>query len=839
MVEKKLRFWYEKDEKKRKRTPKVSPKVVTPKVVIKGKVAKQESQKRLVDYSFECYTNIVDVCIAEPTKKKSPPKLVDEPMVSTIDLIQEGVDLMKMTLDDFVKQSEAAKAVKDTEKEAKTFSKNVEAEGVKETLVEGTPKKKKDSDKEDSTYIPTPRKRKANPSGVVPRSVRKGSSAAPEIETTTIPEDQSVKAPEVEKAQGIPEVEKAQSAEVEKKKALESPIFERVEKNDEVPKNVEKVVEDVEVEYMGERQSTPPINPIIHIHEDAEEQPKKDTTSSSSHGFPRVQGEYPDDLPKGDYDMFNDGKINVLTKKVILLEKAKAKAEVEREELKEKLKAVKSENAELKKAANNHAEIIDQLTDDLEEQNKVIDRITAEFDEVNEKFELMNKTNKTLHQMIGELHETSSNESKVLRQEIETLRADKVVKDEQLNMLYTVIEHKLGFNVQVVFDELEIQRVEERRVEREKQLAEEAKQKKKRLVIDKEEILGSLSQPDQSEAEGTIDSNPLAVRAVGDVIGVTPEEIRLDRRKIIEKPHEEEEKKKKDAELEQLFDDIDNYDPNDDNDDDDDQGATRLLVVKPSVQQTLDDFLNDELNEQQEDQQHKASSSGKQHAGDQVFLTQPKVIYLHASFEGELEVERTTESMLDELGMEDGHMMFDIEDEIPLSPEREYSFKFANEADNFKDVIIEEGSVISDEDTPFHYSGVDDTFPTFAEMFKTHNEDEVRRKVVERISSEGVPETVPQEELLEGQKKWFKVMPKERKYKSPLQYFTISRIIQINLWVIFFHGAILKIFKYMLFEGSMEYIILNSCLILKHSHGGMWKSSCKRRTSNNSTMVLM
>ncbi|MFS7945830.1 hypothetical protein Hanom_Chr06g00528741 [Helianthus anomalus] len=74
-------------------------------------------------------------------------------------------------------------------------------------------------------------------------------------------------------------------------------------------------------------------------------------------------------LPEGDYDMFNDGKINVLTKKVSMLEKAKAKAEVE-------LKAVKKDNAELKKAANNHAEIIDQLTDDLEEQNKVIDRIT-------------------------------------------------------------------------------------------------------------------------------------------------------------------------------------------------------------------------------------------------------------------------------------------------------------------------------------------------------------------------------------------------------------------------------------------------------------------------------
>ncbi|MFS7912053.1 hypothetical protein Hanom_Chr02g00125341 [Helianthus anomalus] len=103
---------------------------------------------------------------------------------------------------------------------------------------------------------------------------------------------------------------------------------------------------------------------------------------------------------------------------------------------------------------------------------------------------------------------------------------------------------------------------------------------------------------------------------------------------------------------------------------------------------------------------------------------------------------------------------------------KENTFNFANEADNFKDVIIEEGSDISDEDTPFHYSGVDDTFPTFAEMFKLQNEEEVRRKMVERISTEGIPEVVPQEELLEGRKNWFKVMPKERKYKRPLQYFT-------------------------------------------------------------------
>ncbi|XP_021986740.1 glutamic acid-rich protein-like [Helianthus annuus] len=630
MVEKKLRFWYEKDEKKRKRTLKISPRVTTPKIVIK-----------------------------EPTKKKSPPRLIDEHEIPPTDLIKQGAGLLNITLEEYQKHvadepaKDAAKSQgSNVEKEAETSAKNVEAEGVKETLVEGvaesdssateiddptkiaptsyisgkqklkrSPKKKKDSDEEDSTYEPTPQEKKKK-------------------------------------------VQSVQVPEVEKKKAPKSPIFERVEKNDEVPENVEKV-DDVEVEYMGERQSSPPppppINLTIHIHDDPKDpsSAKKATISSSS-----------------------EGKINVLTKKVSMLEKAKAKAEAEREELKEKFEAYKTENTELKKAANNHSEIIDQLTDDLEEQNKVIDIITAEFDEVNEKYETMYETNKTLHQMIGELHETSSNENKVLRQEIETLRADKAVKDEQLNMLYTVIEHKLGFNSQSVFDELEIQRVEERIIEREKQLAEEAKQKKKGLVIDNEEILGSSSQQDPSEAE-------------------------------------EEDKKKKDAELEQLFDDIDNYDPNGDNDDDDDQGATGLLVVKPSV-----------------------------------FLTQPKVIFLHASFEGELEVERSRESMLEELGMDDGNLKFDIEYDIPPSPEREYTFKFVNEVDNFKDVIIEEGSDVSDEDTPFHYS------------------DEVRRKVVERISSEGVPETVPQEELLEGRKKWFRVMPKERKYKRPLQYFT-------------------------------------------------------------------
>ncbi|KAM0008787.1 hypothetical protein Hdeb2414_s0006g00224221 [Helianthus debilis subsp. tardiflorus] len=95
MVEKKLRFWYEKDEKKRKRTPKISPKVV-----INGKVGKQESSERLVDNSFKYYTNGVNVRVAETEKKKSSPTLINETVVPPIELIKKGADLLNMSFEE-------------------------------------------------------------------------------------------------------------------------------------------------------------------------------------------------------------------------------------------------------------------------------------------------------------------------------------------------------------------------------------------------------------------------------------------------------------------------------------------------------------------------------------------------------------------------------------------------------------------------------------------------------------------------------------------------------------------------------------------------------------------
>ncbi|MFS7954765.1 hypothetical protein Hanom_Chr07g00634371 [Helianthus anomalus] len=307
--------------------------------------------------------------------------------------------------------------------------------------------------------------------------------------------------------------------------------------------------------------------------------------------------------------------------------------------------------------------------------------------------------------MLSELHEASTNEIKVLKLEMEALRADNSAKDEQLNMLYTVMEHHLGINVQSIYNSLEIKRVEERRAQREKELAKEETRKRKELIVETQE--GSSSQldvemvdaeDDQSQwFELVSEATPLSY-SFGDIIcrvhveqrkrKAREPEMKLIRWKEEEKVIEEEEEI--DEELEDVLDAVDNYDPSLDDFidkyDDEDQGSTGLI--------------------------------------------------------------------------------------IPSSPEKEYVFKYAYEADNFNDVIVEDYSDSSDEDTVFHYSRVDETFPTLTEMFKEQNEDEVRRKVVEKISTEGILRTIPRETLAEERRKWFKMMPNERKFRRPLQYFT-------------------------------------------------------------------
>ncbi|MFS7978193.1 hypothetical protein Hanom_Chr10g00912691 [Helianthus anomalus] len=343
-------------EPMRKRTPKVS----TPKVVIKGKIEKQESSERLVDNSLEYYTKSVNICVAETKKKKSPQHLVDEPVIPPTEVIKKGSDLLKMPSTEYEKLSSAQGA--SVEKEVEKTGENVEAggENVEKTFVEGlvhTDSSETESDDIDPTMI-------APMSYQSPNKVEDPASAT-----------------------------------------------------------------------------------------------KKATSQSSSHGFRRVPhdlGARPiglDDVG----DVLNEGKINALERKLSILEKAKAKAEAELEAAKEKLEVVEAETVALRIEIEDHAEVIDQLTEEIEE--------------VNVQYKTIDNANKMLHEMVGDLHVSTSKENDILRKEIEGLRADNAIKDEHLNMLYTVIESKLGINVQAVYDELEIQRVKARRIEREKRLA--------------------------------------------------------------------------------------------------------------------------------------------------------------------------------------------------------------------------------------------------------------------------------------------------------------------------------------------------------------------------------
>ncbi|KAM0040037.1 hypothetical protein Hdeb2414_s0012g00389061 [Helianthus debilis subsp. tardiflorus] len=178
LVYMKTRWWFVKEERSRKRTPKV---------VIKGKTKKQESPERLVDKSFESFTENVNAYVADTKKKKSPPHLVDEPVIPPQEIIDKGVDLLSMSFVVY-KSLSTAQVAKDAAKTVENVETEAGGESLKETFVEGEvhtdsseteseidlthmaptsyisgklklkkiPKKKKPSDEEVATYEPTP-----------------------------------------------------------------------------------------------------------------------------------------------------------------------------------------------------------------------------------------------------------------------------------------------------------------------------------------------------------------------------------------------------------------------------------------------------------------------------------------------------------------------------------------------------------------------------------------------------------------------------------------------------------------------------------------------------------
>ncbi|MFS8034910.1 putative GTPase effector domain-containing protein [Helianthus anomalus] len=212
--------------------------------------------------------------------------------------------------------------------------------------------------------------------------------------------------------------------------------------------------------------------------------------------------------------MFHDASIKDLKKKMSFLEKEKEKAEAERDELKKKLEELSKVNEEIKSVMIKHAKKIKKMEGDVDDNAKLFELLSTQISDLHVKNKKLNEINQTLNQLLSELHEVSTNEFKAMKLEMEALRADKAVKDEQLNMLYTVMEQHLGINVQSIYNNVEIQRVVERRAQREKDLAEEATKNKKELIVETQEAGGSSSQADVEMVDAEVD--PEGFVLVGD-----------------------------------------------------------------------------------------------------------------------------------------------------------------------------------------------------------------------------------------------------------------------------------------------------------------------------------
>ncbi|MFS8018049.1 hypothetical protein Hanom_Chr15g01387561 [Helianthus anomalus] len=156
--------------------------------------------------------------------------------------------------------------------------------------------------------------------------------------------------------------------------------------------------------------------------------------------------------------MFHDASVKDLKKKMSLLEKEKAEAE--RDELKKQLEELNKVNEEIKSVVIKRAKKIKKMNEDVDDNAKLFEKLSLEISELHMRNKNLNETNQTLHQMLSDLHEASANEIKVMKLEIEALRADKSVKDEKLNMLYTVMEQHLGINVQSIYNNLEFKGLE-------------------------------------------------------------------------------------------------------------------------------------------------------------------------------------------------------------------------------------------------------------------------------------------------------------------------------------------------------------------------------------------
>ncbi|MFS7921693.1 hypothetical protein Hanom_Chr03g00239931 [Helianthus anomalus] len=150
-------------------------------------------------------------------------------------------------------------------------------------------------------------------------------------------------------------------------------------------------------------------------------------------------------------------------------------------------------NDQIKMVLIDQEEKINKMEEDGEDYTKMFNAMQEKISKMNKELEKMNDINQTLNHLLSEVTEASSNEMKAMKLEMEAMKADKVMKENRLSMLYVVIESHLKIDVHTAFNDLEVKRTEERRIERERRLAEEPTQKKKGVIKETQEAGGSSS----------------------------------------------------------------------------------------------------------------------------------------------------------------------------------------------------------------------------------------------------------------------------------------------------------------------------------------------------------
>ncbi|MFS8019457.1 hypothetical protein Hanom_Chr15g01404011 [Helianthus anomalus] len=197
---------------------------------------------------------------------------------------------------------------------------------------------------------------------------------------------------------------------------------------------------------------------------------------------------------------------------------------------------MKGHDYQLREELMQQNEEVNKAKDEAEDNSKLFDLLSAEITDLSLKIKELENVNQTLNQLLSEMSEANSNEMKAMKLEMEAMKADKVMKDQQLQMLVAVVESHLKINIHAAFEEVDVIKANERRMERERRLAEEVTQKNKGVFEEVEVVDGSSSQVDAGGSSSQQDIE------MTEVVEVQEQEVVEDDQEMVEaeEPHETE-----------------------------------------------------------------------------------------------------------------------------------------------------------------------------------------------------------------------------------------------------------------------------------------------------------